>query len=73
MKTIFIITNRNFATLQFAQKFADKNNLDHSLISERQIPEYKFPSQKIYIGKESQEKYNERRANKNHLSYEIVS
>ena len=62
MKTIFTITNRNFTTLEFAQKFADKNNLDYSLISERQIEEYVAPKN-VFVGKESQEKYNERRAN----------
>jgi len=63
MKAIFNITNRNFTTLQFAQKFADKNNLDYSLISERQIEQYVAPKN-VFIGKESQEKYNERKANK---------
>lgn len=62
MKTIFTITERNFTTLEFAQKFADKNNLDYSLISERQMDEFFYPKN-IFIGKESQEKYNERRAN----------
>ena len=62
MKTIFTITNRNFTTLEFAQKFADKNNLDYSLISERQIEECVAPKN-VFVGKESQEKYNERRAN----------
>ena len=62
MKTIFTITNRNFTTLEFAQKFADKNNLDYSLISERQIEEYVAPKN-VFVSKESQEKYNERRAN----------
>ena len=62
MKIIFTITNRNFTTLEFAQKFADKNNLDYSLISERQIEEYVAPKN-VFVGKESQEKYNERRAN----------
>ena len=62
MKTIFTITNRNFTTLEFAQKFADKNNLDYSLISERQIKDFTAPKN-VFIGKESQEKYNERRAN----------
>lgn len=62
MKTIYTITNRSFNTLEFAQKFADKNNLDYSLISERQIEEYVAPKN-IFIGKESQEKYNERKAN----------
>jgi hypothetical protein len=62
MKTIFTIENRNFTALEFAQKFADKNNLEYSLISERQIEEY-FAPKNVFIGKESQEKYNERRAN----------
>ena len=62
MKNIFTITNRNFTTLEFALKFADKNNLDYSLISERQIEEYVAPKN-VFVGKESQEKYNERRAN----------
>jgi hypothetical protein len=62
MKTIFTITNRNFATLEFAIKFVEKNNLDYSLISERQIEEYNIP-QNVFIGKESQQKYNERKAN----------
>lgn len=62
MKTIFSITNRNFTTLEFAKKFADKNNLDYSLISEKQIKEYIAPKN-VFIGKESQERYNERRAN----------
>ena len=62
MKTIFTITNRNFTTLEFAKKFADKNNLDYSLISERQIEDYTAPKN-VFIGKESQEKYNERCAN----------
>ena len=62
MKTIFSITNRNFNTLENAQKFADKNNLDYSLISERQIEEHVAPKN-VFVGKESQEKYNERRAN----------
>ena len=61
MTTIFNITNRNFTTLGFAQKFADKNNLDYSLISERQIEEHVAPKN-VFIGKESQEKYNERKA-----------
>ena len=62
MKTIFSITNRNFNTLENAKKFADKNNLDYSLISERQIKD--FQAQKnVFIGKESQEQYNSRRAN----------
>ena len=62
MRTIFTIKNRNFTTLEFAMKFADKNNLDYSLISENQIKEFSFPKN-VFIGKESQEKYNERRAN----------
>lgn len=62
MKTIFTITNRNFTTLEFAQKFADKNNLNYSLISESQIQEYNT-QKNIFVNKESQEKYNERRAN----------
>jgi hypothetical protein len=62
MRTIFTITNRNFTTLEFAQKFADKNNLDYSLISKKQIEEYIVPKN-VFIRKESQEKYNERRAN----------
>ena len=62
MKTIFTIKNRNFTTLEFALKFADKNNLDYSLISERQIEEYVAPKN-VFVGRESQEKYNERRAN----------
>lgn len=62
MKTIFTITERNFTTLEFAQKFADKNNLDYSLISERRIEEYIAPKN-VFVGKESQEKYNERQAN----------
>jgi hypothetical protein len=62
MKTIFTIENRNFTALEFAQKFADKNNLEYSLISERQIEEY-FAPKNVFIGKESQERYNERRAN----------
>ena len=62
MKTIFTITNRNFNTLENAQKFAHKNNIDYSLISERQIKD--FQAQKnVFIGKESQEQYNSRRAN----------
>ncbi len=62
MTTIFTITNRNFNTLENAQKFAYKNNLDYSLISERQIKD--FQAQKnVFIGKESQEQYNSRRAN----------
>jgi hypothetical protein len=62
MRTIFTIKNRNFTTLEFAQKFADKNNLDYSLISEKKIEEFVAPKN-IFIGKESQETYNERRAN----------
>jgi len=62
METIYTITNRNFTTLRFAQKFADKNNLDYSLISERQIEKY-ASSKNVFINKESQERYNERRAN----------
>ena len=62
MKTIFSITNRNFNTLENAQKFADKNNLDYSLISERQIKDFKA-QKNVFIGKESQEQYNSRRAN----------
>ena len=54
MKTIFSITNRNFNTLENAQKFADKNNLDYSLISERQIKDFQAPKN-VFIGKESQE------------------
>ena len=62
MTTIFSITNRNFNTLENAQKFADKNNLDYSLISERQIKDFKA-QKNVFIGKESQEQYNSRRAN----------
>lgn len=62
MKTIFTITERNFATLESAQKFADKNNLEYSLIKERQIEEYSSPKN-VFVGKESQEKYNERHSN----------
>ena len=62
MKTIFSITNRNFNTLENAKKFADKNNLDYSLISERQIKDYQA-KKNVFIGKESQEQYNSRRAN----------
>ncbi len=62
MKTIFTITGRNFASLEFAKKFADKNNLNYSLISEKQIEKYIVPKN-IFIGKESQEKYNERHSN----------
>ena len=61
MKTIFTIAERNFTTLEFAQKFANKNNLDYSLISEKQIKEY-VSTKNVFIGKESQEKYNERKA-----------
>jgi hypothetical protein len=61
MRTIFTITGRKFTTLEFAKKFADKNNIDYSLISEKQIEEYVAPKN-VFIGKESQEKYNERRA-----------
>ena len=61
MKTIFTITNRNFSSLEFAKKFADKNNLEHSLISERQIEEYVSPKN-VFTGKESQERYNERKS-----------
>lgn len=63
MKTIFTITDRSFTTLEFAQKFADKNNLDYSLISERKIKEYVVSKHHIFVRKESQEKYNERRSN----------
>ena len=62
MKTIFTITNRNFNTLENAQKFAYKNNLDYSLISERQIKDFQA-TKNVFIGKESQEQYNSRRAN----------
>ena len=62
MRTIFTIAGKNFTTLEFAKKFADKNNLDYSLVSESQIEEYVAPKN-FFIGKESQEKYNERRAN----------
>jgi hypothetical protein len=62
MKTIYTIEKRNFTTLEFAQKFADKNNLDYSLISEKQIEEY-FAPRNIFIGKENQQQYNSRRAN----------
>jgi hypothetical protein len=62
MRTIFSIANRNFTTLEFAQKFADKNSLGYSLISESQMEE-RNPQRKVFVGKESQEKYNERRAN----------
>ena len=62
MKTIFSITNRNFNTLENAQKFAHKNNIDYSLISERQIKDFQAPKN-VFIGKESQEQYNSRRAN----------
>lgn len=62
MKTIFSITNRNFNTLENAQKFAYKNNLDYSLIQERQIKYFKA-QKNVFIGKESQEQYNSRRAN----------
>ena len=61
MKTIFTITNINFSSLEFAKKFADKNNLEHSLISERQIEEYVSPKN-VFTGKESQERYNERKS-----------
>jgi len=66
MKNIFTITRRNFATLEFARKFADKNNLDYSLISEIQIEDYIAPKN-VFIGKESQEKYDERHASKQHF------
>ena len=62
MKTIYTITNRNFTSLEFAQKFANKNNLDYSLITVRYIREY-FAPKNVFVGKESQERYNERRAN----------
>ena len=62
MKTIFTITNRNFNTLENAQKFAHKNNIDYSLISERQIKDFQA-LKNVFIGKESQEQYNSRRAN----------
>jgi len=62
MKTIYTIANRNFTSLEFAQKFANKNNLDFSLISVNKTYEY-FAPKNIFIGKESQQKYNERRAN----------
>ena len=62
MKTIFSITNRNFNTLENAQKFAHKNNIDYSLISERQIKDFQA-LKNVFIGKESQEQYNSRRAN----------
>ena len=62
MTTIFTITNRNFNTLENAQKFAYKNNIDYSLISERQIKDFKA-QKNVFIGKESQEQYNSRRAN----------
>ena len=62
MRTTYTITNRTFTTLEFAQKFADKNNLDYSLISEQQSLDY-APVKKVFIGKESQEQYNSRRAN----------
>jgi|OpeIllAssembly_1097287.scaffolds.fasta_scaffold00480_6 hypothetical protein len=61
MKTIYTITNRNFTTLEFAQKFANKNNLDYSLITVKEVREY-FAPKNIFFGKESQERYNERRA-----------
>ena len=62
MKTIFSITNRNFNTLENAKKFADKNNLDYFLIQEKQIKDFQAPKN-VFIGKESQEQYNSRRAN----------
>ena len=62
MKTIYTITNRNFTSLEFAQKFANKNNLDYSLISIVEIQEY-FAPKNVFFGKESQGRYNERRAN----------
>lgn len=61
MKTIYTITERNFATLEFAQKFADKNNLDYSLIQTKKIKDFQM-SKNVFVGKESQEKYNERRS-----------
>ena len=61
MKTIYTITNRNFTTLEFAQKFANKNNLDYSLITVGEVQEY-FAPKNVFFGKESQERYNERRA-----------
>lgn len=62
MRTIFTITNRNFVTLEFAQKFANKNNLDYSLIEEKQIKD--FQAHKNVFVKENQFTYFERRAKK---------
>ncbi len=62
MKTIYTIAQRTFTTFEFAKKFADKNNLDYSLISEQKIKEY-VSKNNVFIGKESQEQYNSRRAN----------
>ena len=62
MKTVFNIDRRNFTSLEFAKKFADKKGLDYSLISEKQIKEYVSPDH-VFIRKESQERYNERRSN----------
>lgn len=63
MTTQFTITGRKFITLEFAQKFADKNGLDHSLIQEEEIQEYIAPSN-IFI-KENQASYLERHARNN--------
>ena len=61
MKTLFNIENRNFTSLEFAQKFADSKGLDYSLITEKRAATFDIPKT-VFIGKESQERYNERRA-----------
>jgi peroxiredoxin len=60
MRTIFTITGRKFTTPEFAKKFADKNNLDYSLISGSQEHVY-LPPNNIFI-KENQASYLERHA-----------
>ena len=62
MKTVFNIENRNFTSLEFAQKFADSKGLDCSLITEKRVATFNIP-ENVFIGKESQQRYNERRSN----------
>lgn len=61
MKTLFGINGRFFTSLEFAQKRADKDGLDYSLITTKEVEEYKDESTSVFI-KENEFSYLERRA-----------
>jgi hypothetical protein len=61
MKTLFGINGRFFTTLEFAKKRADKDGLDYSLITTKDVKEYTYQSRGVFR-KENQELYQERRA-----------